>query len=125
MESLAELQAKLTDTQERYHQAVEEAEELRAPTGNSSVPEQLKAQLVRAACEQEEAARRIAELEEELRRTEEERESGKEREQRSAKVEGLYKEAREEIRMLQVHASKTTVKCVCVCVCVCERVCTC
>uniref|UniRef100_A0AAQ4QQD8 Retinoic acid induced 14 n=1 Tax=Gasterosteus aculeatus aculeatus TaxID=481459 RepID=A0AAQ4QQD8_GASAC len=72
MESLAELQAKLTDTQERYHQAVEE-----------------------------DAAQRIGLLEEALRRVEEERRSLKEKEQRTAQIEGLYTEAQEEIRMLQ------------------------
>ncbi|XP_062268931.1 ankycorbin isoform X1 [Platichthys flesus] len=116
MESLAELQAKLTDTQERYHQAVEEVEELRARMGkegremmekeevqrhSSSTLEQLKAQLIQSGCEQEKAAQRIRELEEELRRTEEERRSGKEKVQRSAKIEELYKEAQKEIRMLQ------------------------
>ncbi|XP_053303721.1 ankycorbin isoform X2 [Pleuronectes platessa] len=116
MESLAELQAKLTDTQERYHQAVEEVEELRARMGkegremtekegaqrhSSSTLEQLKAQLIQSGCEQEKAAQRIRALEEELRRTEEERRSGKEKVQRSAKIEELYKEAQKEIRMLQ------------------------
>ncbi|CAB1447870.1 unnamed protein product [Pleuronectes platessa] len=116
MESLAELQAKLTDTQERYHQAVEEVEELRARMGkegremtekegaqrhSSSSLEQLKAQLIQSGCEQEKAAQRIRALEEELRRTEEERRSGKEKVQRSAKIEELYKEAQKEIRMLQ------------------------
>lgn len=121
VESLAELQAKLTDTQERYHQAVEEVEELRAKMGReegelleeeefqrgiSSTLEhevkQLKAQLIQSGSEQEKAAQRIGQLEEALRRTEEERQSVKEKEQRSAKTEGLYKEAQEEIRMLQV-----------------------
>nr|XP_019937951.1 PREDICTED: ankycorbin isoform X1 [Paralichthys olivaceus]XP_019937952.1 PREDICTED: ankycorbin isoform X1 [Paralichthys olivaceus] len=113
MESLAELQAKLTDTQERYHQAAEEVEELRALMGkeremtekegtdSSSTLEQLKAQLIHSGCEQEKAAQRIRELEEELRRTEEERRSGKEKVQRSAKIEELYKESQKEIRMLQ------------------------
>ncbi|XP_030005735.1 ankycorbin isoform X2 [Sphaeramia orbicularis] len=119
MESLAELQAKLTDTQERYHQAVEEVEELRALIGRggdgpmekqevqrrTSILEhevkQLKAQLLQAGAEQEKAAQQIQLLEETLRRTDEERRTGKEREQRTAKVEELYKEAQEEIRMLQ------------------------
>lgn len=118
MESLAELQAKLTDTQERYHQAVEEVEELRAHLGregSGDPPErerststlehdlkQLRAKLVQSGSEQDSAARRVRELEEALRRTEEERRSVKEKEQRSAQIEELYKEAREEIRMLQV-----------------------
>ncbi|XP_022617933.1 ankycorbin isoform X2 [Seriola dumerili] len=119
MESLAELQAKLTDTQERYHQAVEEVEELRAQMGRkegevekeevqrrvSSTLEhevkQLKAQLILSGSEQEKAAQQIRQLEEALRRTEEERQSVKERDQRTAQIEELYKEAKEEIRMLQ------------------------
>ncbi|XP_035524496.1 ankycorbin isoform X2 [Morone saxatilis] len=120
MESLAELQAKLTDTQERYHQAVEEVEELRTQVGRgggelmekqevqrclSSTVEhevkQLKAQLVQSGSEQEKAAQRIRQLEEVLRRVEEERRSVMEKEQRTAQIEELYKEAQEEIRMLQ------------------------
>ncbi|XP_045922315.1 ankycorbin isoform X2 [Micropterus dolomieu] len=120
MESLAELQAKLTDTQERYHQAVEDVEELRAQMGRgggelmeeqevrrraSSELErevkQLKAQLAQSGPEQEKAAERIRQLEEALRRVEEERHSVKEKEQRTAQIEELYKEAQEEIRMLQ------------------------
>ncbi|KAK5851934.1 hypothetical protein PBY51_023447 [Eleginops maclovinus] len=42
MESLAELQAKLTDTQERYHQAVEEVEELRVQMGRKELEEALR-----------------------------------------------------------------------------------
>lgn len=122
MESLAELQAKLTDTQERYHQAVEEVEELRAQVGagrselmeNQEVQictssrlehevKQLKAQLVQSGSEQEEAAQRIRQLEEALRRAEEERRRVMEEEQRAAQIEELYKEAQEEIRMLQVN----------------------
>lgn len=121
MESLAELQAKLTDTQERYHQAAEEVEELRAQMGRgggelmekqeverrtSSTLEhevkQLKAQLVQSGSEQEKAAQRIRQLEEALRRVEEERRSVKEKEQRTAQIERLYKEAQEEIKVLQV-----------------------
>ncbi|KAM7392995.1 hypothetical protein PAMA_007896 [Pampus argenteus] len=104
MESLAELQAKLTDTQERYHQAVEEVEELRVQMeregGDLMEQEvkQLKAQLVQSGCEQEKAAQQIRQLEEALRREEEERRSVKAEEQ---KIEELYKEAQEEIRMLQ------------------------
>lgn len=121
MESLAELQAKLTDTQERYHQAVEEVDELRAQMGregNELVEKeeaqrraastlehevkQLKAQLLLSGAELEKAAEQIRELEEALRRMEEERQGAKEREQRTAQMEELYKEAKEEIRMLQV-----------------------
>ncbi|XP_070780503.1 ankycorbin [Enoplosus armatus] len=113
MESLAELQAKLTDTQERYHQAVEEVEELRAQMGRGGGElmekqevqrheiKQLKAQLVQAGSEQEKSAQGIRQLEEALRRVEEERQSVKENEQRTAQIEELYKEAQEEIRMLQ------------------------
>ncbi|XP_068561896.1 ankycorbin isoform X2 [Cebidichthys violaceus] len=120
MESLAELQAKLTDTQERYHQAVEEVEDLRVqmgrgggePVENQEVQRrtastlehevrQLRALLVQSGSEQENAAQRIRQLEEALRRVEEERWSVKEKEQRTAKIEELYKEAQEEIRMLQ------------------------
>ncbi|KAI3362349.1 hypothetical protein L3Q82_012649, partial [Scortum barcoo] len=118
MESLAELQAKLTDTQERYHQAVEEVEELRAQMGRGGgelmekqevqrgTPsehevKQLKAQLVESGAEQEKATQRIRQLEEELRRGEEERQSVMEKEQRTAEIEELYKEAQEEIRVLQ------------------------
>ncbi|XP_074473237.1 ankycorbin isoform X2 [Sebastes fasciatus] len=120
MESLAELQAKLTDTQERYHQAVEEVEELRVQMGrgggeptekqevqrrSSSTLEhevkQLRALLVQSGSEQEKAAQQIRQLEEALRRVEEERRSVKEKEQRNARTEELYKEAQEEIKMLQ------------------------
>ncbi|XP_042365363.1 ankycorbin [Plectropomus leopardus] len=120
MESLAELQAKLTDTQERYHQAVEEVEELRVRIGKgegeltekqesqrlqSSTLEhevkQLRALLVQSGSEKESATQRIRQLEEALRRVEEERRSVKEKEQRNAQIEELYKEAQEEIRMLQ------------------------
>ncbi|XP_041666698.1 ankycorbin isoform X2 [Cheilinus undulatus] len=107
MESLAELQAKLTDTQEKYHQAVEEVEELRVLMGgemmekhSSSTLEQevkqLKVQLIQSGSEQEKAAQRIRQLEEVLRRREEERQDGE-----TAQIEELYKEAQEEIRMLQ------------------------
>ncbi|XP_068609029.1 ankycorbin [Brachionichthys hirsutus] len=117
MESLAELQAKLTDTQERYHQAVEEVEDLTAQVGRGGGEpmekqevqrsassklqhevQQLKAQLVQSESEQERDAERLRELEEMLKRVEEERRSGKEKEEQR---EELYKEAQEEIRMLQ------------------------
>uniref|UniRef100_UPI003AAFB1DA ankycorbin isoform X1 n=1 Tax=Centroberyx gerrardi TaxID=166262 RepID=UPI003AAFB1DA len=112
LESLAELQAKLTETQERYHQAVEEVQDFRmqivrvgggGERGSEHEVKQLKAQLVQSGSEQEKAAQRIKQLEEALRRAEEERESvkGKEQERRTAQVEELYKEAQEEIRMLQ------------------------
>lgn len=122
MESLAELQAKLTDTQERYHQAVEEVEELRAQVareGRETTEDQdvqrcarleqevaqLKAQLVQSGCEQEEVARRMRELEEALGRAEEERQRGLEEKQKVAEMEELYTEAQEEIRILQVGTS--------------------
>ncbi|XP_075945756.1 ankycorbin isoform X2 [Anarhichas minor] len=116
MESLAELQAKLTDAQERYHQAVEEVEDLRVQMergGGEPVEKQdlnmtlehevkqLRALLVQSGSEQEDAAQRIRQLEEALRRVEEERWSAKEKEQRAAQIEELYEEAQEEIRMLQ------------------------
>lgn len=124
MESLVELQAKLTDTQERYHQAVEEVEELRVRvareggelTENQEVQrctsarlehevQELKAQLVQSGSEQEEAAQRIRRLEEALRRAKEESRNVMEEEQRTAQIKELYKEAQEEIRMLQVDMS--------------------
>ncbi|XP_074546639.1 ankycorbin isoform X2 [Halichoeres trimaculatus] len=115
MESLAELQAKLTDTQERYHQAVEEVEELRvhmsrgggeevlgrSPSSLEQEVKQLKVQLIQSGAEKEKATQQIRRLEEVLKRVEEERQDGKESEQRSARIEGLYKEAQEEIRVLQ------------------------
>lgn len=116
MESLAELQAKLTDTQERYHQAVEEVEELRAQVGRGGGDAtekqdvqrleqevgQLKAQLVRAGDEREEVARRLRGLEEALGRAEEEQRRVLEEKRKVAQMEELYKEAREEIQVLQV-----------------------
>lgn len=118
MESLAELQAKLTDTQERYHQAVEEAEELRALVesqgGGGGVEggvaasrlevevKQLKEQLVQTGLEREEAAQRVTQLEEALMRVEGERQGATEAAERSVQIEELYKEAQEEIQMLQV-----------------------
>lgn len=123
MESLAELQAKLTDTQERYHQAVEEVEELRAQAGRGRGGEptenqdshgytlsrlehevqQLKAQLIQSGSEQEEAAQKIRELEEALKRAEGERWSAMDEQEKRAQIEELYKEAQEEIKMLQVN----------------------
>lgn len=117
MESLAELQAKLTDTQERYHQAVEEVENLRVQVGTreresqrltSSTLEhevtQLKAQLAQSESEVDKATQHIKCLEEALKKTEDDRESAKEKEQRAAQLEELYKEAQEEVRVLQVNA---------------------
>ncbi|XP_004538262.2 ankycorbin isoform X2 [Maylandia zebra] len=121
MESLAELQAKLTDTQERYHQAVEEVENLRVQVGTreresqrltSSTLEhevtQLKAQLAQSESEVDKATQHIKRLEEALKKTEDDRESAKEKEQRAAQLEELYKEAQEEVRVLQ-EALKGTV----------------
>lgn len=122
MESLAELQAKLTDTQERYHQAVEEVENLRVQVGTregqesqrltSSTVEhevtQLKAQLAQSESEVDKATQHIKRLEEALKKTEDDRESAKEKEQRAAQLEELYKEAQEEVRVLQ-EALKGTV----------------
>ncbi|XP_077593978.1 ankycorbin isoform X1 [Stigmatopora nigra] len=112
IESLAELQAKLTDTQERYHQAVEEADELRAQMGGDTADwsrasalqqevKQLKAELLQTSCEHQNAAQRLRELEEVMREVEQERLEEKEKEGRTEKVEELYKEAQEEINMLQ------------------------
>lgn len=122
MESLAELQAKLTDTQERYHQAVEEVENLRVQVGTregqesqrltSSTVEhevtQLKAQLAQSESEVDKATQHIKRLEEALKKMEDDRESAKEKEQRAAQLEELYKEAQEEVRVLQ-EALKGTV----------------
>ncbi|XP_042084406.1 ankycorbin isoform X1 [Haplochromis burtoni] len=122
MESLAELQAKLTDTQERYHQAVEEVENLRVQVGTREGQEsqrltsstlehevtQLKAQLAQSESEVDKATQHIKRLEEALKKTEDDRESAKEREQRAAQLEELYKEAQEEVRVLQ-EALKGTV----------------
>ncbi|XP_029024755.1 ankycorbin [Betta splendens] len=120
MESLAELQAKLTDTQERYHQAVEEVEELRAqirrgggeriekeevqrhaPGTLEHEVKQLTDRLLQAGSEREKAAQEIRQLEEALRRTEEERRSLEEKEREMMQMEELYREAQEEIRILQ------------------------
>nr|XP_057915502.1 ankycorbin isoform X2 [Doryrhamphus excisus] len=110
IESLAELQAKLTDTQERYHHAVEEVEELRAHATGMGGPgtslleqevKQLRVQLMHVGSEHEEAAQRVREMEEALRRVEEERRNAREKEERTAEMEELYKEAQEEIIMLQ------------------------
>lgn len=121
MESLAELQAKLTDTQERYHHAVEEAEELRAQVESQEGPRrgggveggvatsrleaelnQLKEQLVQTGSEREEAARRVTQLEEALMRAEGKQQGATQAAERSVQMEELYKEAQEEIQMLQV-----------------------
>uniref|UniRef100_A0A3Q3AC98 Retinoic acid induced 14 n=1 Tax=Kryptolebias marmoratus TaxID=37003 RepID=A0A3Q3AC98_KRYMA len=127
MESLAELQAKLTDTQERYHQALEEVEDLKARLGRGAGEltekqdvqkllfstleqevKQLKAQLVHLKSERDEAAQRIRNLEELLKRTEEDRQLEKEKQQRMAQIQETYLEAQEEIRILQ-EALKGTV----------------
>ncbi|XP_014903293.1 ankycorbin isoform X2 [Poecilia latipinna] len=122
MESLAELQAKLTDTQERYHQAMEEVEDLKAQMGRGAEEfagkleaeklehemKQVKLRLVQLESERDATAQRIGPMEEALQRTEEERRTAKEKEQRTAQIEELYKEAQEEVRMLQ-EALKGTV----------------
>lgn len=121
MKSLAELQAKQIDTQERYHQAVEEVEELKAQIireGGEQIEKeenqactaatqenevkQLKAQLIHSGCKQEKAAQQIRYLENAVRMAEEERRSMNEKEQKIMQMEELYKDAQEEIRMLQV-----------------------
>ncbi|KAM4527447.1 ankycorbin isoform 2-T2 [Odontesthes bonariensis] len=120
MESLAELQAKLTDTQERYHQAMEEVEDLRAQMrkreGESTQKQevqkhpsstlehevtQLRAQLVQSQSERDKAAERIRQLEEVLKRTEEDRQMVKEQERRTAEIKELHTEAQEEVKELQ------------------------
>lgn len=126
MESLAELQAKLTDTQERYHQAVEEVEELRARLGRGEGEQevhrrtastlehevkQLTAQLLQTGSELEQAGQRVRQLEEALRRAEEERRGAVHREERSAHIEELHKEAQEEIRALQVEYGAGLILC--------------
>ncbi|KAK2888376.1 ankycorbin isoform X2 [Channa argus] len=126
MESLAELQAKLTDTQERYHQAAEEVEMLRAQMRTHGAEQteeeekrvasskleheikQLTAQLIQSESEREKAGQQVRQLEEALRRTGEERQTIKENEQRILQIEELYKESQEEIRILQ-EALKGTV----------------
>lgn len=126
MESLAELQAKLTDTQERYHQALEEVEELRALIGGGGDDDdddddndddekqevqrrammhdhevkQLHAQLIQSEAQREKAFQQMKLLEESLRRAED-RCNDKDKEHRTSQIEELYKEAQEEIRMLQ------------------------
>lgn len=121
MESLAELQAKLTDTQERYHQALEEAEDLKAQVGRGEGEltekqdvqkrlfsaleqevKQQKVQLEQLKSERDEAAQRIRQLDEMLKRMEEERQMEKQKEQKMAQMEEMYMEAQEEIRILQV-----------------------
>ncbi|XP_037547964.1 ankycorbin [Nematolebias whitei] len=127
MESLAELQAKLTDTQERYHQALEEVEDLKVQVGRGEGEltekqevqkrllstleqevKQLKSQLVQLKSERDDAAQRIIQLEEMLKRMEEDRGAEKEKEQMMAQIEEVYMEAQEEIRILQ-EALKGTV----------------
>lgn len=126
MESLAELQSKLTDTQERYHQALEEVEELRALIGGGGGGDeqekqevqrsammhdhevkQLKAQLIQSESQREKAFQQIKLLEESLGRAEDRR-NGKDQEHRTTQIEELYKEAQEEIRMLQVNVAQET-----------------
>uniref|UniRef100_A0A1A8R6E0 Retinoic acid induced 14 n=1 Tax=Nothobranchius rachovii TaxID=451742 RepID=A0A1A8R6E0_9TELE len=122
MESLAELQAKLTDTQERYHQALEEVDDLKVQMGGGEGEltekqspsalelevKQLKTQLIQLESEKNEAAQQVRQLEEALRRMEESRRMEEEKELRAAQIDELYKEAQEEIRMLQ-EALKGTV----------------
>lgn len=116
MESLAELQAKLTDTQERYHQAQEEVEELRALSGQRDIDKkqeeqrhvllhehevkQLRAQLLQTEAQKEKFFQQVKHLEEALRRAES-KHNGKDKDQRNTQIEKLYKEAQEEIRILQ------------------------
>uniref|UniRef100_A0A8C6UED5 Retinoic acid induced 14 n=1 Tax=Neogobius melanostomus TaxID=47308 RepID=A0A8C6UED5_9GOBI len=116
MESLAELQAKLTDTQERYHHALEEVEELRAMTGQGDNDEkqeeqshvrvhehevrQLTVQLLQTEAQKETFSQQVKHLEEALRRAENKC-NGKDKEQRTTQIENLYREAKEEIRILQ------------------------
>ncbi|XP_072228022.1 ankycorbin isoform X2 [Leuresthes tenuis] len=120
MESLAELQAKLTDTQERYHQAMEEVEDLRALVRKGEVEstqkqevqqhtsstlehevKQLRAQLVQSQSERDKAAERIRQLEEVLKKTEEDRQTVREQERRTAEIKEQHTEAQEEVKELQ------------------------
>ncbi|XP_030598586.1 ankycorbin isoform X2 [Archocentrus centrarchus] len=115
MESLAELQAKLTDTQEKYHQAVEEVENLRAQVGRREGQESqkhtsptleheithLKAQLAQSESELDKGTQHIRRLEDVVRKTEEDRQIAKEMAQRTAQLEEVYKEAQEEVKVLQ------------------------
>uniref|UniRef100_A0A8C2X133 Retinoic acid induced 14 n=1 Tax=Cyclopterus lumpus TaxID=8103 RepID=A0A8C2X133_CYCLU len=130
-QALESIQVKLLETRKEnrslhaqlkpeYHQAVEEVEDLRVQMerGGGELMEkqevqrsisstlehevkQLRALLVQSGSEHENAAQRIRQLEEALRRVEEERWSVKEKEQMIAQIEELYKEAQEEISMLQ------------------------
>lgn len=116
MESLAELQAKLTDTQERYHQALEEVEQLRALAGQGDTDKkqeepsrvrihehevkQLRVQLLQTEAQKEKFFHEVKHLEEALRRAENKL-NGKDKDQRTAQIETLYKEAQEEIKILQ------------------------
>uniref|UniRef100_G3PYZ1 Retinoic acid induced 14 n=1 Tax=Gasterosteus aculeatus aculeatus TaxID=481459 RepID=G3PYZ1_GASAC len=100
------LHAQLKEEEEQVERGggepVEERElQRRASSALEHEVRQLRALLVQSGSEQEDAAQRIGLLEEALRRVEEERRSLKEKEQRTAQIEGLYTEAQEEIRMLQ------------------------
>uniref|UniRef100_A0AAV2IY88 Uncharacterized protein n=1 Tax=Knipowitschia caucasica TaxID=637954 RepID=A0AAV2IY88_KNICA len=110
MDSLAELQAKLSDTQERFHQALEEVEELRVQIGlgdNNERQEQqaralmlehevkqLRAQLLQSESQNRNFLLQIKHLEQALRRAEVKH---KENELQSIQ----HEEAQEEIKMLQ------------------------
>uniref|UniRef100_A0A8C7YZH5 Retinoic acid induced 14 n=1 Tax=Oryzias sinensis TaxID=183150 RepID=A0A8C7YZH5_9TELE len=120
MKSLADLQAKLTDTQEKYHQVIEERDYLREHKGRqeceptekrelqteaASTLEQelkeLKIKLLQLESQKENATLQIRELQEALERTEEETQMYKDKGQRAAQIEELYKKEQEKVWRLQ------------------------
>ncbi|RVE65720.1 hypothetical protein OJAV_G00119210 [Oryzias javanicus] len=116
MKSLADLQAKLTDTQEKYHQAIEERDYLREHKARqecepelqkeqSSTLEQelkeLKIKLVQLESQKENANLQIRELQEALERTEEETQMYKDQDERTAQIEEMYKKEQEKVQRLQ------------------------
>lgn len=124
MKSLADLQAKLTDTQEKYHQVIEERDYLREHKGRqeceptekrelqteaSSTLEQelkeLKIKLLQLESQKENATLQIRELQEALERTEEETQMYKDKGQRAAHIEELYKKEQEKVWRLQVKST--------------------
>ncbi|XP_046900948.1 ankycorbin isoform X2 [Hypomesus transpacificus] len=109
--SLAELQAKLTETQERYHQSREELEELRAQLGGGGGGgggdgDVRQEEIKRQKCLEQEVTKMKAQLEQSAAAGE--RAKGQIRELEAGLKEALeagpgeqYREALEEIRMLQ------------------------
>ncbi|XP_067107017.1 ankycorbin isoform X2 [Osmerus mordax] len=104
--SLAELQAKLTETQERYHQTREELEELRAQLGGGDGDERHEEIKRQKVCLEQEVTKMKAQLDQSAAARE--RAKGQIRELEAGLKEALeagpseqYREAQEEIRMLQ------------------------